>query len=222
MLLTRVGGLYAPSSVTPVSLDQTVNFPNGAVSANIDVTMTVSSGATLLIAIVPNRGTLADITGAVWDPAGANQAMTLLTNGSIATGAVVQGLKVFGLINPTAGASKTLRATTGGTFATSIAGASFFNTNTSALSSAVINPASAKNGSTTTSYNASITAAANNMGLAVTHCANTNSSSATWTAATQSSINMRSGFYITTGTVSSTIQPDVADECSRFVAEISV
>lgn len=71
----------------------------------MDLTISVGSGETLMASIM---ATVASLGSVVWDPAGVNQALTVKDT-SIINGAYYTF--VAGILNPTAGASKTLRVT---------------------------------------------------------------------------------------------------------------
>lgn len=91
-------------------------FNNAYVSVNDgattkDLTLTIDGGHsnTYLVCWVGMATSAVTITGVVWDPAGVNQALTAV-NAAVTAGSTYTK-QPWGLVNPTAGASKVVRVT---------------------------------------------------------------------------------------------------------------
>lgn len=94
-----------------VTLDtQGTSAFNAAFVSTVTCTNTVGSGSNraLIVQLCLDRTMVAGNVGVVWDPAGANQALTLITTAEY--DAAHGQIELWGLVNPTTGAAKNITA----------------------------------------------------------------------------------------------------------------
>lgn len=81
-----------------------------AATTDLDLTMTVTAGSNLAIVAQVNFGNQTPGTVTVtWDPTGANQSLTQITGAAANAVGGIGRAELWGLVNPTPGASKILR-----------------------------------------------------------------------------------------------------------------
>lgn len=183
------GPMQLPTVV--VTLDTVVGF-NTDNASDIDRSITVGNGATLLLGITGSLNATG-FTTMTWDPLGTlpggNQAMTLLT--SVLTGDAANGLRIYGLLNPAPGSS-IVRGVGSPVTRLSLAAASYKNTRVDSLANAVPtgNRITGASGGVVDDWGvtdagpASLTIPFGYMGLILNKFSNGISSTGTWTGAT--------------------------------------
>jgi hypothetical protein len=90
----------------------TDSVANGAASNSFTFTVSAGSNSVLVAMLVMDHTATVTVSSVVWDPTGANQALTLIRsdNNTSGGGGVGALTALYGLVNPTAGASKILKA----------------------------------------------------------------------------------------------------------------
>lgn len=135
-------------AVVPVDTG-TATYNTSATTQNF--TFTIGATATLAVALVVQDATQS-VTSVTWDPAGANQAFTLIGSEPLPTSTNGK-CYLYGLVNPTAGASKTLRVINGVAAGTSCEMQSYSGTVTSSVAASCTNALVANGTMTSTPAN---------------------------------------------------------------------
>lgn len=164
-------------------------------------------------------------TSVVWDAAGANQTFTRFA--TQLTGSIGAWLAIYGLVSPSSSGNKTITVNNAGTHVYATAAASFKGANSN-LTNAVplANIKQGASGSAVASWN--ITSTSDNFTVAAGHmsfiadvCENGLSSSATWTTNSGNQVQSRTAYYVTSGTDTLKITPDVNEWCAGMAIDIS-
>jgi hypothetical protein len=217
-------------SVTQDALGAVNLITNGANSATYSGLTTTASANLIIVVINMRSGGSADLTAVTWDAAGANQAMTRISEEPENTG-TGGSLIVYGLVAPASFGAKLITLTmTGGAFVYSGGAASYRGAN-AVLANAVPVGSIAKGnsaGSNVPSWNTatssdSFTAAAGHMSLLANKMSTNNTSFVSWTpSASASDSGSRLGYLSSTsGTVSFKITGDVSDLAAGIGLDIS-
>lgn len=199
----------------------------GAVAALGDVNitadynnLTIGASANYIIVFVSVRvPALSVVNDVTWDPAGANQSMTLMSSGTVTFGGANSTMKAYSLANPGSTGAKTIRLTysTNSTF-NSIGVAAYSFTG---AASATVGGTTGQSGSAVANRTGSITVGAGHVGVLTAFSDNGLSSSVTFSTNDSELSSRRMGIQHGTGTVSLTITPDVNEICGDLDVDVS-
>jgi hypothetical protein len=218
------------ASVTQDALGSVGVITFGANSATYGGLTTTASANLILVFVNMRSGGSSDLTSVVWDAAGANQAMTRISEEPENAGTAAS-LIVYGLVAPASFGAKLITLTmTNGAFVYSGGAASYRGAN-SVLASAVPVGSIAKGnsaGSNVPSWNTAtssdtFTVAAGHMSFLANKMSTNNTSFVSWTpSASASDSGGRVGYLSSTsGTVSFKITGDVSDLAAGIGLDIS-